>query len=69
MSHKQKRFTSDLERDLDSLHSINDEFVQCANTLRLLSYYEAEKTSFGLPPASLWTGIPRPWAIQKKIMR
>lgn len=48
VSHKQKRFISSIERNSDLLQSINDQFLQYSGTLRLLSYYETEKTRVGI---------------------
>src|SRR5688572_9219127 len=48
MSYKQKQFISDLERDATTLRSINDHFLQYSDALRLISYYETEKTKVGV---------------------
>ena len=52
MTHSQKPFVADLDRNGMACQIINDEFRHCANNLRLRTFYEAIKTQLG-PISSL----------------
>lgn len=47
LSHSQKPFVADLERNSGAIQSINDDFRHYSSTLELRSFYETIKTNIG----------------------